>query len=196
MRETAMLRIDIGPAAIELVLGDITRQDTRAIVNAANPALVAGGGVDGAIHRAAGPGLSAELQVIRQSLPGCLLSPGSAVMTSGYALTARYVIHCVGPIHAREGRRAPELLASVYREALRLCREHDVDSVAFPSVGTGAYGFPVEPAAEIALATVRLELATWGHPLLVRFVLFDEGTFDAYRRPAAALPSPGPEGRP
>lgn len=176
-----------GGATLELVQGDITRSDTTAIANAANSMLMGGGGVDGAIHRAAGPALMEALREKKRGLPGGRLPTGGAVLTPGFELQAKYIIHCAGPIYAREGHRAPELLASCYAEALALCREHGIDSVAFPSISTGVYGYPVAEAAPVALKAVRDALQHEGAPRLCRFVLFDTPTFEAYSTAAGAV---------
>lgn len=176
---------------LELVQGDITVADTAAIANAANSMLMGGGGVDGAIHRAAGPELLDALREVKRSLPGGLLDTGRAVLTPGFGLRARVILHCVGPIYEREGERAPELLASCYREALALCREHAIESVSFPSISTGVYGYPVTEAAPVALGAVAAALAEAG-PKLCRFVLFDAETLEAYLQAARDLgPEPG-----
>ncbi len=181
---------------LELVVGDVTAQDTDAIANAANAMLMGGGGVDGAIHRAAGPELLEALRGLKKTLPGGVLRTGGAVITPGFSLRAKHVVHCVGPIYAREGDEAPARLASCYREALRLVREHSLSSIAFPSISTGVYGYPVREAARVALETVAVELREFGGrggsaprpgPSLVRFVLFDLETLDAYVEAARAL---------
>jgi O-acetyl-ADP-ribose deacetylase (regulator of RNase III) len=174
-------------AQVELVQGDITQSDTTAIANAANAMLMGGGGVDGAIHRAAGPELMEALREIKRELTGGTLATGRAVLTPGFGLAARFVIHCVGPIYDREGEDAPALLASCYRTALALCREHQIDSIAFPSISTGVYGYPVEQAAPVALGAVREHLETTPLPRVCRFVLFDRETLEAYRSAAEAL---------
>ena len=159
---------------IEFVQGDITKQDTEAIGNAANSKLAGGGGVDGAIHRQGGPEIMAELKVKYQ---GC--QTGSAVITSGGKLKAKYVIHAVGPVYSGKTNDR-ELLASAYRKSLELCSKHGISSVAFPSISTGVYGYPVEEAAPIAIATVRDYLAHHSEIKRVRFVLFDEHTYRIY----------------
>jgi O-acetyl-ADP-ribose deacetylase (regulator of RNase III) len=150
------------------VQGDITRQpDVDAIVNAANAQLRPGGGVAGAIHRAAGPGLDREC---RTHAP---IRPGEAVITGAHDLPNRFVIHCLGPVYGRD-EPADVLLASCYRNALRLANQNSLESVAFPSLSTGAFGYPMDEAARIAMTTVLAELDGPGHVPLVRFVLFDE----------------------
>jgi O-acetyl-ADP-ribose deacetylase len=165
----------IGDATIELVRGDIVREDVDAIVNAANTTLLGGGGVDGAIHRAGGPAILAECR----TLGGC--ETGGARMTGGGRLPARHVIHAVGPVY-RDGRHGePVLLASAYRRSLELASGAGLRSIAFPSISTGAYRFPVDDAARIALETVAAFLATDGQTLrLVRFVLFSDADLAAY----------------
>jgi O-acetyl-ADP-ribose deacetylase (regulator of RNase III) len=153
--------------------GDITRQDVDAIVNAANSSLLGGGGVDGAIHRAAGP----ELVEHCRGLGGC--ATGDAKATPGFRLPARWVIHTVGPVWRGGEHGEPDLLASCYRTSLVRADELGARSVAFPAISTGVYGYPVEPAAAIAVATVR---STPTRVELVRFVCFDAATFAAYER--------------
>jgi O-acetyl-ADP-ribose deacetylase (regulator of RNase III) len=161
---------------LELVQGDITHQEVEAIVNAANPSLLGGGGVDGAIHRAGGPEILAECR----QLGGC--PPGEARITTAGRLKARYVIHAVGPVYYDGKSGEPETLASAYRRSLELASEHGLRSVAFPSISTGAYGYPVEQAAPIALRTVIDYMRTHPEIELVRFVLYDTPTFEVYRR--------------
>jgi O-acetyl-ADP-ribose deacetylase len=160
---------------MELTLGDITQQDTDAIVNAANTTLLGGGGVDGAIHRAGGAAILEECR----RLGGC--PTGDAKLTTGGRLKARHVIHTVGPVY-RDGRhREPELLASAYRRSLEVASEHGLRSVAFPSISTGAYSYPVRDAARIALRTVADYLREHEDLQKVRFVLFSPGDLAVYR---------------
>lgn len=167
---------------LSVVEGDITRLDVAAIVNAANTTLLGGGGVDGAIHRAAGPELLAECR----TLGGC--PTGQARMTAGYRLSARHVIHTVGPVY-RDGRSGePQLLASCYRESLRLATAAALDSVAFPSISTGAYRYPREEACDIAVATVSDWLATNALPARVVFCCFSARDAALYRQ-RLALPA-------
>lgn len=170
------MQIQIGLATLELVEGDITQQDTEAIVNAANPSLLGGGGVDGAIHRAGGPAILEECR----KLGGC--ATGDAKITTGGRLRARYVIHTVGPVYRQEGpTRAAQLLASAYRRSLEVAVEHGVKSIAFPSISTGAYGYPMEEAAPIALQTVINFLENQQDGIqLVRFVLYGQRAYAIY----------------
>lgn len=174
-----------GNAVLELLLGDITQQDTDAIVNAANSGLLGGGGVDGAIHRAAGPSLLAECRKIRE-LRGPL-PPGEAVATGAGDLKAQFVIHTVGPIWRGGEAKEAAVLESCYRTSLREAHRLSCSSVSFPSVSTGVYGYPVEPAAQVALRAVVLELTNAPSVRLVRFLLFDQRTRDAYLRAAHEL---------
>lgn len=179
-----MHRFSLGQSTVELRLGDITQSDTVAIANAANSMLMGGGGVDGAIHRAAGPELVDALREIKRELPGGVLETGGAVVTPGFGLTSKYVIHCVGPIYEREGERASRLLARCYQAALRLCREQKFESISFPSISTGVYGYPEAEAAPIALEAVKRALLEGPPPGLCRFVLFEEHTLAAYKKAA------------
>ena len=170
------VRVRINGKTLELVMGDITEQDTEAIVNAANERLIPGGGVDGAIHRKGGPSIAEEARRIGR----CPTS--KAVVTGGGNLKARYVIHAVGPIY-RDGKSGePELLASAYGEALARAEELKLSSVAFPSLSTGAYGYPMEEAATIALKTILSFLKSREYPRLVRMVLWGEAAFLTYRK--------------
>jgi O-acetyl-ADP-ribose deacetylase (regulator of RNase III) len=170
------MEVKVGNSILELVEGDITQQDTDAIVNAANARLIPGGGVDGAIHRAGGPAIEAECR----QLGGC--PAGEARITTGGRLKARYVIHTVGPVYKDGLHREPQLLASCYRESLKLASARGLKTLAFPSVSTGVYGYPIEDAARVALTTVREYLAQ--HPDIerVRFVLFGHPAYEAYAR--------------
>jgi O-acetyl-ADP-ribose deacetylase (regulator of RNase III) len=154
----------VGTARLEIVVADITTLDVDAIVNAANESLLGGGGVDGAIHRAAGPELLAECR----TLGSC--ATGSAKITRGYRLKARHVIHAVGPIWRGGGQSEEQLLASCYRTALSLAFEHSLRSLAFPAISTGVYGFPAHRAARIAVGTVAEELAA--DPRGIRQIVF------------------------
>jgi O-acetyl-ADP-ribose deacetylase len=160
---------------IAVVFGDITSLPVDAIVNAANTTLLGGGGVDGAIHRAAGPELLAECR----TLGGC--APGQAKLTRGYRLPAAWVIHTVGPIWRGGGEREDELLASCYRTALTLAVERQLAHVAFPAISCGVYGFPVPRACRIAVAEIRAHLAAAPHPARVTLVAFDAQVEAEYR---------------
>jgi O-acetyl-ADP-ribose deacetylase (regulator of RNase III) len=170
------MEIKVGQATLELVEGDITQQDTDAIVNAANAALRPGGGVDGAIHRAGGPAIEAECR----QLGGC--PTGEARITTGGKLKARYVIHTVGPVYQDGLHGEPELLASCYRESLKLASAKGLKSLAFPSISTGVYGYPVAEAARVALATVKDYLTH--HPEIerARVVLFGRSAYEVYEK--------------
>jgi len=167
-------------AVIELVGGDITRQEVDAIVNAANSGLMGGGGVDGAIHRAGGPAILEECKAIVARQGGC--PTGEAVITGGGKLKARYVIHAVGPRYGRNPAKEAKLLESVHRESIRLAAENRCTSVAFPAISTGAYGYPIEEAAPVALRAVRDALAAAPSIRLVRFVLFGDEALRAFER--------------
>lgn len=160
---------------IEIVRGDITKQDVDAIVNAANERLLGGGGVDGAIHRAAGGKLLEECR----TLGGC--PTGQARITRGYLLPARYVIHTVGPVWHGGTSGEPELLASCYRSSLDLARENGCDSVAFPAISCGVYGYPLTEAARVSASVVRAYLEEHDLAILVRWVLFDDTAYLAWR---------------
>ena len=166
---------------IQIIQGDITKQAVDAIVNAANCSLLGGGGVDGAIHRAAGPELLAECR----TLNGC--ATGQAKITKGYRLPAKYVIHTPGPVWHGGSRGEAELLASCYRSCLTLAREHGCKTVDFPSISTGVYHFPLEQAAEIAISTIADFLETAPELQQVRMVCFDARTKAHYDRALARL---------
>jgi O-acetyl-ADP-ribose deacetylase (regulator of RNase III) len=164
---------------IRLVVGDITQVPAGAIVNAANARLAGGGGVDGAIHRAGGPAIMSELDIIRAKSGGC--PTGSAVVTSAGNLPARYVFHAVGPVYRGGGQGEADLLASCYRTCLRLAEEHGVEVISFPSISTGVYGYPVEEAAPVAVGEVVRHLAEPGSLIReVVFVLFAPADYDVY----------------
>ena len=173
-----MLQRALKGVTLECVTGDIVRQpDVEAIVNAANAELRSGGGVAGAIHRAAGPGLENEC---RSFAP---IRPGQAVITGAHNLPNQYVIHCLGPVYGRD-EPAHELLAACYRNALRLAAQDNVSSVAFPAISTGAFGYPLEPAAQVAVNAVAESILSARSPVvrLVRFVLFDADATRAFTR--------------
>ena len=167
---------------------DITKETTEAIVNAANSSLMGGGGVDGAIHRAGGPSILRECERIVAEIGS--LREGRAVITTGGRLMAKHVIHTVGPIYSGGGRYDSETLANCYRESIRIADEHGVRSISFPSISTGAFGYPVHEAAPVAVSTVLEVLPSTTHLSLVRFILFDRATLSAYTRTAEQLCSP------
>ncbi|MBF9236932.1 O-acetyl-ADP-ribose deacetylase [Hymenobacter sp. BT683] len=169
---------------IQIVQGDITKQQAAAIVNAANSSLLGGGGVDGAIHRAGGPQILEECRAIRARQGGC--KTGEAVITTGGRLPATHVIHTVGPVWNGGHRGEPELLASCYRNSLRLAAEHQLASVAFPGISTGIYGYPKKEAAAIAVREVQQWLASHEFPGTVVFVAFDEENRRLYEQEVGA----------
>lgn len=171
---------------LRLIIGDITKIRVDAMVNAANTALAGGGGVDGAIHRAGGPAIMRELETIRNESGGC--PTGSAVVTTAGSLPAQYVFHAVGPVYRDGGHGEADLLRSCYDACLRLADEREVRSLSFPSISTGAYGYPMNEAARIAVQTVGGHLRNNdGGVREVLLVLFDQGSYDVHRRAAEAL---------
>jgi O-acetyl-ADP-ribose deacetylase len=171
----------VSGVTVECVRGDITSQeDVAAIVNAANAELRSGGGVAGAIHRAAGPGLAEEAR------PLAPIEPGEAVITGGHDLPNRYVIHTLGPVYGQD-RPEAELLAGSYRNSLALAEEYGIESVAFPAISTGVFGYPVEEAARVALGTVVVEAENLRSVRLIRFVLFGEKDFEVHERVLAEI---------
>jgi O-acetyl-ADP-ribose deacetylase (regulator of RNase III) len=161
---------------VECVRGDITAQDdVAAVVNAANAGLRTGGGVAGAIHRAAGPGLEEEA---RRFAP---IGPGEAVITGGHNLPNRHVIHTLGPVYGQD-RPEADLLANCYRNSLALAEENEIDSIAFPAISTGVFGYPVEEAAEVAVRTVVEEAERLEHVRLIRFVLYGEHDLEVHEK--------------
>jgi len=168
------MKVKVHQSVLEVVQGDITQQEIEAIGNAANSALAGGGGVDGAIHRAGGPAVMSELKARYKGCP-----TGSAVITGGGNLEAKYVIHAVGPRYSGSTQDA-ELLSGAYRKSLELCTENKISSIAFPSISTGIYGYPVEEASRIALKTVMDYLKDHPEIKLVRFILFDSKTCSVY----------------
>ena len=169
----------INQVRLSLIRGDITQQDTDAIVNAANPSLMGGGGVDGAIHRAGGPAILEECKQIVANQGR--LPTGKAVITTGGNLNAKYVIHTVGPIWHGGDRNEAELLSSAYRESLKLAADRNLTSISFPSISTGAYGYPLDKAARVALRAVTSFLKEKNTSVKeVIFVLFDSSAHESY----------------
>ena len=166
----------IAGITIECLKGDIAAQrDMTAVVNAANAQLRPGGGVAGALHRAAGPGLEEECR------PLAPIKPGEAVITGGHKLPNRYVIHCLGPVY---GLDSPEeiFLADCYRNALRLADQHRIDSIAFPAISTGAFGYPLEEATQVVFNTIKELLPELTYVKYIRFVLYDQSTLSVYEK--------------
>lgn len=188
--EKQAVEANVNQSKLSIIQGDITRQATDAIVNAANSSLMGGGGVDGAIHRAGGPAILEECKqiVARQGR----LPTGKAVITTGGNLKARFVIHTVGPVWHGGRSGEPELLASAYRESLKVAAENNLRSVSFPSISTGAYGYPVAEAAKVALGAVVSYLKE--HDTTIKevvFVLFDFATFQMYASVLAGISGKG-----
>jgi O-acetyl-ADP-ribose deacetylase len=172
-----------GRVSLSLKKGDITRFTADVIVNAANAELRGGGGVDGAIHRAAGPTVMAELNLIRSKIGRC--PTGGAVITQAGRLDAKFIIHAVGPVYRDGHSGEPELLASCYRESLRLAVEHSVKSIAFPAISTGVYGYPMAEAAEIAVRATKASIERHGSIEDVTFVLYSDDAFEMFQRALA-----------
>jgi len=172
-----MMKTKVNKTGLTLIQGDITEQETEAIVNAANTTLLGGGGVDGAIHRAGGPTILEECKEIRAKQGGCPI--GEAVITAAGNLKAKYVIHTVGPVWSGGKGKEDTLLHNAYKNSLSLAKDSGIRSLSFPSISTGAYGFPIERAAGIALSTVRnfLKVCTFEE---VRFVLFSQKDLKIY----------------
>ncbi len=166
---------------IEIARGDITTFEVDAIVNAANSSLMGGGGVDGAIHRVAGPQLKEELKQIRKEQYPDGLPPGQAVITKGYNLPAKYVIHTVGPIWRGGTHNEDEVLANAYLNSLKIASDRKLETIAFPSISTGAYRFPVDRSAKIALKTIAEFLKQNEYPQKVIMVLYDDPTYEVYK---------------
>ena len=167
----------IGKTKLNLIQGDITLQETEAIVNAANTSLLGGGGVDGAIHRAGGPKILEECREIRAKQDGC--PTGEAVITSGGNMKTKYVIHTVGPVWSGGGRNEEQLLRNAYYNSLKIAKERSIKSVSFPSISTGVYRFPIDKAARIALNTIK-EFVQEHNFVEIRFVLFSERDLKVY----------------
>ena len=177
----------VGKAKILLIQGDITDMNTDAIVNAANPTLMGGGGVDGAIHRKGGPKILEECKRIRATEYPDGLPTGKAVITSGGNLKAKYVIHTVGPVWHGGTCGEPELLEEAYRNSLKLAVSKGLKTIAFPAISTGAYGYPIEKASQIAISTVKEFLEKEDDLDKVVFVLFSKSDFEIYRKAAEGI---------
>jgi O-acetyl-ADP-ribose deacetylase (regulator of RNase III) len=176
------MRREFGAVMVECIRGDITsQQDVDAVVNAANARLAPGGGVAGAIHRVAGPDLAEE------AAPLGPIEPGEAVITGAHGLPNRYVIHTLGPVYGQD-RPEEELLARCYRNSLALAEDNGAESIAFPAISTGIFGYPAQEAAEVALQTVREEAEGLERVRLVRFVLFGEKDLEVHERVLSGLP--------
>ncbi len=181
------LEYEINNSKIAIVLGDITDQDVDAIVNAANPSLMGGGGVDGAIHRKGGPRIAEECRRIREKRWPNGLPTAETVITSGGNLKARHVIHTVGPIWRGGDSGEPDLLARAYKNSLRLAVSRGLRTIAFPSISTGAYGYPVEDAAPIAVRSVKEFLGGSDTLSEVAFVLFTASDLEKYKKVAREI---------
>jgi O-acetyl-ADP-ribose deacetylase len=180
-RQVELMLVEMNSNTLELVIGDITKQSTEAIVNAANGSLLGGGGVDGAIHRAAGGELLEECRQIRRNfLNGALLPTSEAVITKGYRLPAKYVIHTVGPVWEGKTRNEEELLRKCYLNTLKLAAAHGISSISFPSISTGIYRFPIDRASKIAINTIVEFLKTNQFGKVV-ITLFSERDYQQYK---------------
>ncbi|KKB40928.1 O-acetyl-ADP-ribose deacetylase [Bacillus thermotolerans] len=179
------MKVEVNGNKLELMTGDITKQSTEAIVNAANGTLLGGGGVDGAIHRAAGPELLEACKRVRaEELHGEYLPTGEAVITDGYRLPAKYVIHTVGPVWRGGTNHEEQLLANCYRHSLQLAMDKGMASISFPSISTGVYRFPVDLASVIALRTIVdfLQMHAFGHVVMILFSEKDYQTYESVLR--------------
>jgi len=181
------LEFRVGNAKIRIIRGDITEQETDAIVNAANSSLMGGGGVDGAIHRKGGPKILEECKRIRRTQWPNGLPTGKAVITTGGNLKAKYVIHTVGPVWRGGKHGEAELLADAYRNSLKLAVSKGIRTISFPAISTGAYGYPMEEAAEVALKTVKDFLEAEDKLDEVVFVLFTESAYRVYEEKAREI---------
>jgi len=181
------VQYQIGKTKITLIQGDITEMTTDAIVNAANPSLMGGGGVDGAIHRKGGPKILEECKRIRATQWPNGLPTGKAVITTGGNLKAKYVIHTVGPVWQGGKNNEPELLAEAYRNSLALACEKGLKTIAFPAISTGAYGYPIEKATKVALKTVKEFLKRENKLEEVVFVLYSKQHFEIYKKMAKEI---------
>ena len=178
------MKTSVSGVVIECVEGDISAQDgVAAVVNAANDHLTPGGGVAGAIHRAAGPELAAECASLAP------IRPGEAVITGGHRLPNRYVIHCLGPVYGRD-EPAAGILAACYRNSLRLAEHRKIDSIAFPAISTGIFGYPQEEAAEVAVTTVLGKVPSLAHVKRIRFVLYSRSDLEVWERALGRLLPP------
>lgn len=166
----------IDGVTIELIRGDIAHQDDLdAVVNAANAQLRMGGGVAGAIHRGAGPGLGEETKSLAP------IQPGEAVITGGHNLPNKYIIHCLGPVFGQD-KPEDKLLANCYKNAMKLAEEYNIESIGFPAISTGAFGYPMEDAAQIALQTIKAQIPNLEHVKLIRFVLWGERAMEVHQK--------------
>lgn len=181
------MEVKINNTLVRLIQGDITQQETTAVVNAANSSLMGGGGVDGAIHRAGGPKILKECKEIRARQGKC--PTGEAVITTGGNLKADYVIHTVGPVWQGGGNNEDQLLRNAYWNSLSLAEEKGIKSLSFPSISTGAYRFPIERAAKIALSTVKEFIEQGTGVREIQFVLFSEGDLEKYKKALEELSS-------